>query len=451
MRPITLLAALLMQTPDAPRTHYVQADSGPRLAQVVAGAVAGDTVRVGVGLHAGPVAILTSLALIGEPGAQVAGDGTGMVLYVEAPDVVVSGLTLQGSGASLSEEDAGIMAVASPRLRVEDNRLEDVLFGIYLKESPHALVRGNRIVGKERDIATRGDGIRFWYSPAGLVEDNHLDRVRDLVIWFSDSLVVRENQIVNSRYGLHYMYSDHTRFEGNRFAGNRVGAYLMYSKDIEFSGNVFARSAGPSGMGIGLKDTDDVRAHANLLVANATGIYLDNSPTSAGASNLFERNRMLGNDVGVRLLPAVRDNRFSRNEFVDNGRDAAVTGGGTARANDWAANHWSSYAGFDRDRDGSGDTPYAVLKLSDHIASAHPELAVFALSPATAILDLVTQVLPFLQPEPVLVDESPLLERSAVSEPTAVHASWTAALFGLLALAALVALYRLLVATRRML
>lgn len=406
-----------------PRTLTVR-PGGPYagLSAALADARAGDTVRMAAGTWEERATVACPVVLLGEEGAVLDGGGEGTVLSVRAPGTVIRGLTIRGSGRTVSTEDAGILAEASAGLRVEENTLEDVLFGVYLKESPDAVIRANRITGHDLPVADRGDAIRLWYSARGTIEGNVVRRSRDVVIWFSDSVAVRGNDIVGGRYGLHYMYSDHNRFERNRFRDNLVGAFLMYSSEITFQANVFSRSAGASGMGLGLKDADEIRARGNLFAGNAVGIYLDNSPRSAGAVNLFSGNRIQGNDVGVRIFASVRHNRFRGNDFVENAREVEVPGGGSARGNDWDGNHWSRYAGFDADHDGVGDTPWELARLSDHLLAVHPRLSLFAMSPAAEALDLLARVLPFLEPTPVVVDSLPRVEPAARSAAMAAEA-----------------------------
>ncbi len=369
---------------------------------------AGDTVQVAAGVYEENPIITRPVALIGEQGAVIDGAGTGTVLTIHAT-AHVSGFKIRSSGARQSEEHAGILAVEADSLVIENNEFEDVLFGIYLKQSDFAVIRRNKITCKDVAIPLRGDGVRLWYSQRGMIKDNSVRKCRDMVIWFSNDTEVHNNTVSESRYGLHYMYSNHNRFEHNEFLNNEVGAFLMYSTGIVFRDNVFAGARGPMGRGLGFKDTDSVLAERNTLVRNAIGIFIDNSPQSAGVHNLFSDNVVAFNDIGVSLLPAVKANVFEGNSFLDNLTPVAVTGGGTAVANLWDGNYWSSYAGFDADDDGRGDSPFVYERLSDDILVKHEELKLFNFGPAASSINTLSRVLPLLRPTPIVIDSAPRL------------------------------------------
>ncbi len=371
-------------------------------------AAPGDTIVVTAGTYHEHLLLDRPVVLVGEPGTVIEGDGRGSVIVIRA-SATVRGFVIRGSGSDQSREDSGIIADGADAVRIEDNQFEDVLFGIYLKQCHNAIVRRNSIEGKNLALPLRGDGIHFWYSHNGTVTDNRLDRVRDLVIWFSDSTLIRGNQVQDSRYGLHYMYSDHNVFEDNAFHGNRVGAFIMYSRGITFRGNVFAHAKGTTGRGIGFKDSDDIRAVGNFMIKNAVGISLDNSPSSERASNQFEDNVVAYNDVAVAMLPSVHGNVFRANQFIDNVQPVAVAGGGTALRNRWLENYWSDYVGFDADGDGHGDMPFVYERLSDDLFAKHQGLRLYNLSLATTALNLLGRVFPLLAPEPVVVDSLPRL------------------------------------------
>lgn len=382
------------------------AAQGGRISAAIEAAGAGDTVRVPAGVYLEHLRVDRPIVLLGDSGAVIDGEGRGTVIEVTASGAKVVGLRIRGSGRLLDQEDAGILVTADSCV-IAGNTLEDVLFGIYLKESDATTVEGNRIVGKDRPLGMRGDGIRLWYSDDALILRNEVHRTRDVVIYFSEGLRFRENLVTRGRYGLHYMYSSDNLFEDNEFSENDVAAFIMYSSNIVLRRNVFAEASGRSGYGIGLKDADWIEISDNLIVQNQTGLYLDNSPSRTDAENRIVRNVLAFNDAAVELLPSVRDNAFSANTFTSNARDVTVSGGGSALANRWDGNHWDEAASWDADGDGALDHPFRIERLSDDLLARHPRLRLFESSPATVVLDALGRFFPFLEPQPIVIDSAP--------------------------------------------
>jgi nitrous oxidase accessory protein len=311
--------------------------------------------------------------------------------------------------------------VLAPRAVIEHNVLEDVLFGIYVKEGVDSVIRGNTISGKDLPVQRRGDGIRIWQSHRTLIEDNVMRDSRDAVMWFSDEVHLRNNRITNGRYGLHFMYSDGNVLQDNHLEGNSVGAFLMYSKDLTLRRNVFARNRGPSGFGVGLKDMDNTSAEDNLFLGNRIGIHLDTSPSSVRVTDTFTRNVFAFNDIGIAFLPAVKRNRFHDNCFVDNLEQVAVLGGGRFEGNDFTVagrgNFWSDYRGYDLDGDGVGDLAYRSESLFENLMDREPKLRLFLFSPAQQAVEMAAKAFPMVMPQPKLSDEAPLMAPAEAAIP----------------------------------
>jgi nitrous oxidase accessory protein len=352
------------------------------------------------------------MVLTGRPGAIVDAGGEGTAIQVDADDVTVRGLIIRATGASLDRENAGL-SVNGSRAVLTDNVLEDVLFGIFLRASDDSTVSRNVVGAKAVDLGRRGDGIRLWESHRTEVSDNRVVDGRDVVLWFSDDLVVTGNEVTGGRYGLHFMYSDSAAVEGNRLVGNSVGAFLMYSRDLVFSDNVLANNNGPSGYGLGLKDMDGVSADGNRFVGNRVGVYLDNSPWSYDVYQHFTHNLVAYNEIGVSFLPSVQRNRFSENAFIDNAEQVGVQGGGTLMGNEWSiggvGNYWSDFAGYDADGDGIGDVPYRLDELYSTLTDTHPELRFFGETPSAKAISFAGEMFPVFRPTPKVEDPAPLV------------------------------------------
>ncbi len=410
------------------------------LAEALAAAGDGDVVRVEGGVHAGGLVIERGVHLIGVGWPVVDGGGRGSVITVRSAGTTIEGFEIRGSGELLDEENTGI-AVEAPAVTVRGNRLEDVLFGVYLREAPDSRVVGNAIRGKDLPLARRGDAIRVWYSDGVEIADNDVEAGRDVVLWYSNRLAVRGNRVREGRYGLHFMYCDDAAIQGNLLYGNSVGAFLMYSRRLRLTDNAIARNHGPSGYGVGLKDMDDALVAGNLFVGNRVGAFLDNSPREIRSTSRLSGNAFAGNDVGVLLMPNVRRAEIVGNGFVENGEQVGLAGaGGDPEANVWLENHWSDYAGYDLDGDGFGELPYRAERLFEGLADRHPELRIFLHGPATRALDFAAVAFPIVRPRPKLTDPrprmapiAPVAASAAPALPRRPGGAWTPAAGGMVA------------------
>ena len=72
-------------------------------------------------------------------------------------------------------------------------------------------------------------------------------------------------------------------------------------------------------------------------------------------------------------------------------------------------NYWSSYTGYDLDKDGIGDVPYRPVKLFSYIVNQTPETIVLLRSLFIDILNFSEKVSPVFTPDH-LVDASPKMK-----------------------------------------
>jgi len=373
----------------------------------------GDVIRIPPGIYRERIRIDKPLSILGEPGAIIDGGGTGEIVEIAASDVTIRGFLIRNTGIDLDQENCAIRVLA-PRATIENNTLENILFGIDMRDAHDSVVRGNRIGGKKLDVARRGDGIRLWRSDRALIENNFIHDGRDAVLWYSQGITVRGNTAINCRYGFHLMYSDDVTLEDNEIAHNSVGIYLMYSRGITIRKNRLIKNRGPSGYGLGLKETDRFSITDNLIVANRAGVYLDGSPLSTQAPGVFTRNTVAYNDVGLAFLPAVRGNRFTLNNFIDNVEQVSILGRGSLKDNEFwheeTGNFWSDYLGYDQNRDGVGDFVHESHTLFENLIDRHPKLRILLFSPVEQAIEFVGRAVPSVRPEPKFTDEVPLMQ-----------------------------------------
>ena len=428
----------------APAAELVVGGAHPTIAATLAAAHDGDTVIVPRGVHHEHLVIDTRVRLVGRSGAVIDGGDDGTVLRIAAAGVEVRGLTVRNSGSTYNTEDAGIRIDHAPEVHIVDTRIEDTLFGIFVVNGDHCDIEGSTVIGKDLPEVRRGDSIRLWYSSGCRLIGNHIERSRDLVIWYSADTAVEDNVVRTSRYGLHYMYSDHNVFHRNRFEDNQVGAAIMYSRGIELTENAFSFSNGAAAYGLLLKDADDVFITENRFIGNSTGLFFDGAPQARDGRVDVRANIIARGDVGVALQPLSKRIRFWENAFLGNRTQVQVLGTGSAEDNVWAVdgrgNYWSDAFVYDADGDGISEISYRVESTYEVLADRYPLLAFFDATPAAEAIDLGSRLFPIFAPRPKLTDPHPLARAPLTAwtrtDDAPVNLGFAAAGGGMLSLAA---------------
>ncbi|RLJ68165.1 nitrous oxide reductase family maturation protein NosD [Sulfurisoma sediminicola] len=366
---------------------------------------AGGTLRLAPGRYAGPVVIARPMTLDGQGKARIDGSGRGTVLAVRAGGVTVRGLTVAGSGESHDSIDAGILIEGDDNL-IESNTLEDVLFGLHVRQGNRNRILHNRVTGKDKPLGLRGDAIRLWNSRHNLIEGNVFERARDLTFANSPDNRIAGNRFHDGRYGMHIVFSPRLVVEGNRLEHTGTGIIVLYSPDLTVRGNLVAHAMAGGGGGVVFKESDDALVENNEIIHCAVGLQVDAPPQPIGVLTV-RGNRFAHNVIGAFFYGESGGHRFEHNRFEHNLTQVGVSAVGTGSANVWRGNTWSDYQGFDRDHDGIGDTPHEIWLFADRIWMETPMTAFFRNSPALELLDFLERLAPFSTPHLLLRDAAP--------------------------------------------
>ncbi len=105
----------------------------------------------------------------------------------------------------------------------------------------------------------------------------------------------------------------------------------MYSDGIILRNNTIINASGPTGVGIGFKETSDVDISGNKVLSCAIGIYLDLSPYQPGTTNRFPITLSPSTGWPSAGCPTGDGNVFIGNRFEGN-ITQVVLDGGRARA-----------------------------------------------------------------------------------------------------------------------
>jgi nitrous oxidase accessory protein len=412
--------------------------------QAAIDAAANGDVLIVQGEHRGSVKIARPLTLQGELGAALLGNGQGSVVTISAPNVVLSGFTIRGSGRNLEAMDAGVFVEQSASgALVEANRIEGNLYGIYLHGAENAIARANSIVGLQKGrVNESGNGVSVWNAPGAQVLDNDISFGRDgIFVIASRNNLFRGNRFRDLRFAVHYMYTNDSEVSDNLSTGNNVGFALMFSHRLKVRGNLsdgdrdhgllfnFANGSDISGnMVRGRLQPASRWARGSLHDGEATAHGLPSPekppPTlAAGARNgpekcvfiynanrnSFRDNWFEGCEIGIHFTAGSEGNEIEGNAFVNNRNQVKYVG---SRYLDWSkdgrGNYWSDNPGFDLDGDGIADTAYRPNDLVDKVLWTAPQAKILANSPAVQMLRWAQSQFPALLPGGV-VDSRPLM------------------------------------------
>jgi nitrous oxidase accessory protein len=405
----------------------------------------GDDILLSPGTYHGPLRLGHRVTLSGTKGTVIAGAGEGSVITISAPEAVVRGLDVRGSGRTLETMDSGIFIEQSARgAVVEDNHLEDNLFGIYLHGAPDAVVGRNTVVGLRRVHNNEiGNGITVWNAPGAKVLDNDFRFGRDGIFAISSrNNVVSGNRFSDLRFAVHYMYTNDGEIANNVSRGNIIGYALMFSKHLIVHDNVsdhdrdrgilfnaaeYADISGNTVIG-GPQPaerwaTSDNRVAEEGVPQSETGATVSARDQRIGPEKCvfiyntnksrIERNWFEGCEVGVHFTAGSEGNDISGNAFVNNASQVKYVG---TRHLDWSkngrGNYWSDNPAFDLNGDGVADTAYRPNDLVDRVLWTAPAAKVLINSPAVQVIRWAQAQFPALLPGGV-IDSHPLMSPPA--------------------------------------
>ena len=379
------------------------------LQDAIDNAKSGSKLQLPNGVYKGNIIINKPLIIEGQSKKTfIEGDNNGTVVTITSPFVTIKNLTIRGSGAEHERVDAGVAIKKAHHCNIIDCHLEDVLFGIDLQEVHDSNISKNFITSKPFELGLRGDAIRLWYSVDNTLTHNYITKSRDFVVWYSHGNLIADNYGEYGRYSLHFMYTGKNIVKNNTFKHNSVGIFFMYSKDTVATGNTIENSIGTTGLGIGLKDCSNYTIKNNKILYNARGLYIDRSPFEPETKNYISNNLILYNSEGVHFHSLSLHNVFKGNTIKGNIESVVNDSYNTkVTQNEWDGNYWGDYEGFDRDRDGIGDTPYQVYYYADKIWMLNPNAKFFYGSPVISILNFMAKVAPISEPIVLLTDRHP--------------------------------------------
>ncbi|QYA26738.1 nitrous oxide reductase family maturation protein NosD [Gramella sp. MT6] len=402
---ILILLALSFSNAKAEQLEVCNSCEYKNIKTAIKSAAAGDTVVIKKGTYREfNLQITKPLTIIGEDHPVIDGEDRGEIITIESDNVTIDGLKIINVGTSYTTDYAAVRVVKSENFLIQNLQLEKLFFGIYLEKAKKGKVINNTILGDAVEEYSSGNGIQLWYCEDIEVTGNKIQKVRDgIYLEFSDDILIEDNLSKdNLRYGLHFMFSNNDSYENNIFENNGAGVAVMFSKFITMKGNIFRKNWGPASFGLLLKEINDSEISNNNFEENTVGINIE------GSNRInYNNNDFRNNGWAVKVRGACYSNIFTKNNFFNNSFDISYNS--KLNDNSFDRNYWSSYTGYDLNKDGLGDVPYRPVKLFSYIVNRTPETIILLRSLFIDIIDFSEKVSPVFTPDN-LMDQNPLLK-----------------------------------------
>ena len=406
------------------------------------------TVVVPSGSYEERVTITKPLTIAGDD-ARVSGGGNGSVITAEAPDVAITGLTIDGTGSRTRDReaaaqrteaaasgddpeswdtniqlgygygDAGIRGIDAPGLFVDDVTIDTNASGVLLRNGSDAVIRDSHVDGTT-EWSDGFMGITGIESRVTVTNSTFTGGRDGIYLHRADGSIVRDSTFRENRYGVHLMYTGDALIADNSFREEIFAGITVMTRPARNA--IVGNDVRGSGAGIQASGTLTYVGY-NTLAHNELGF----STSSRGS--VYEHNVLVGNDEGARATTVVPASRVVANDFVGNERHAGA-GAGSLRV--WAdgerGNYWE---GANTGLHEPGTRAYRPTSAVDGVVHSVPSVAVLREAPVYEILGRLRGTVAGGRSGSI-VDPAPAAEPyapdrvAAAADPngTAVHPDW---------------------------
>ena len=316
-------------------------DDYPSIQEAINNASEGDIIFVKQGIYYENVVVNKTISLIGESRNTTVIDGKteGIVVYMNASNVVLNNFTVKNSGgAGGSLPGAGILLFHSNDTTISENLIVDNSgAGVYLIASSNCTISHNLIVHNGFSSAYQVAGIYLHESCGSKICENYLEsNGYGIYLHESNRNDIKENQGMNNGHSIYLTYSINNHVENNSALNNYRGIYLWNSSYNQFFKNFVANTT-----------------WENLFIYNSQGCLIINNTFSNGYYGICISDELP-------YPPQFDGNTIYYNTLENNKIQASVSESINCWDNGAEGNHWSDYQGKDEDGDGIGDVPYFI-------------------------------------------------------------------------------------------
>ncbi|MCR8855252.1 right-handed parallel beta-helix repeat-containing protein [Lysinibacillus fusiformis] len=356
----------------------------------------GEIVHIPAGRYQGNFTVKKSIKLQGEKGVELYSQNTEPALKIDdTANVSVEDIMI-------SAKNKGIVVNEVENLKLKAIEIKDVQVGIHIQRSKHIQLLENKVVGNQLHYAEKGNGIAVFKSEDIAIEHNAIDFVQDgIYVEEVRHINVRQNEVTNSRYGTHFMYSSDVKVLFNSYLHNVTGLMVMMTTDLEIASNTISNHNDFNSYGLLMYDTQQAKVRKNSIRNNRVGVAMQKCSVIQIQENGFQMNQTALEGTKVDNHSIINDNQFTGNIL-------------TARSDQQGLrlvrNFYDDYRGIDVAGDGFGDVPYVAVSSFGQWMVRQPVYQFFVASPSVMILTSLDQQVNKTE-QNLLVDNEPMLIR----------------------------------------
>ena len=390
--PALLLANVLQETIDAAPAHA--------------------TIKLHDGIYKGNIYINKPLTIEGI-GKHVVIEGSAKrsVIFIKSSQVTLKNLLITKSGMNMQTIDAAISMQKVQNCEISHCRIYDVLYGIDMDMVRNSRIAHNYITTSKNDLPLRANALKLYYSHNNTVEDNTIENVRDVTLNYSNHNLFKNNRFIGNRFATHISLSHDNTFRANIYKYNSVAMMFMGVKNSKVIGNEILSSDGAAGIGVMIGAVSNFVFKNNRVSFNAKGLYIQGQEKSKGMKRYIIGNEISYNGEALHFHASIKDNMIKNNKIFSNIDDVVKDAGKNFESSNIVEyNYWDRYAGFDKNGDGIGDTPFRSYQYADQLWHYDHKVKFFYASPIMSMLNFLSHIAPFIEPNLIMEDKKPIFQ-----------------------------------------
>lgn len=363
--------------------YAVAADGTEQLQLMIDQAKPGESVSLPAGVYPGPIVISKPMELRGNGDALIVNESEETALHIKAEDVTVAGVEI----VDRAMKETPSVLIEGDRANLSGLVIRTSSIGIQIAGADDGQIANTTISGAEAESEQRSprrsqkrNGIDLFNAHGYRITGNSVTGMFDgIYAESSDNVWIADNEVADSRYGIHTMYARKPTVVNNRGYNNVTGAMMMGIEHAVIQDNLFAKqSENVHSQGLLLYDVRSSTVRNNRLEDNRVGIYMELS-----RDNVLESNDIRRNFVGIQLKNT-EQNQISHNQFIMNviPAEAAESENNTVRSN-----YWDSFDGIDADGNGTSEIAFAVNPFYQRLTKEIPPFQLFFQAPGMQLLE----------------------------------------------------------------